>query len=80
MDIQNKINHHLSFINESPYGRLSLATFRYKKIAELLEIDYDALDKTKKNIFKSYCFEQRIFADSDFSRFGINKTLFKNKT
>jgi hypothetical protein len=75
MSIQEQIDHHLSFIQESPYGRLSLPTFRYKKIAELLKIDYDSLDKAKKNIFKSYCFERRIFAESDFTRFGILKTL-----
>ena len=73
MDTQSKIDYHLRFINESPYGRLSLPTFRYRKIAELLNIDFDSLDKSKKQIFKSYCFEKRIFAESDFSRFGINK-------
>jgi hypothetical protein len=55
MEIQRQINHHLEFIDESSYGRLRLPTFRYKKIAELLNIDFDSLDKIQKTIFKSHC-------------------------
>ena len=71
--MKDSIEHHLSFVDEHASGRLFLATFRYKKIAEIIGYDFDRMDKTQKTIFKSLCLDNAIFEDTDLTRYGIKK-------
>jgi hypothetical protein len=73
--MKNSIEHHLSFINERASGRFFLATFRYKKIAEIIGYDFEKMDKTQKMIFKSLCLDESVFENMNLERYGI----FKNK-
>lgn len=72
-EIEKEIQHQMSFLDERPSGLLYMPNRCYVKLANLIGIDYNSLNKTQKVIFKEYCFSDKIRPDLDLSRFGINK-------
>jgi hypothetical protein len=72
-EINNEIQNQLNFLSERPSGLLYLPNRCYIKIAKLIDVDYNSLNKTQKQIFKEYCFSNRVYFGLDLTRFGINK-------